>query len=948
MKKRLLSVLLILCLAAPVLPASAFSVPSDTNYWVGQTQAQVADMVRRITSKTETRDLVLVCFPNDGAANISTAVTMFSNYANQNSIKLYYCAFPGEDSGKMGDTLSPLFDSKSEEWPNWPIAVTYNTSTQNDLSREYVATLMDVPEVNGLRSLMMENGVASGSAGEDPEPGEPDEPDNPDQPDIPDEPDNPDEPDVPELPDIPEPPKPDLPGSMDEMAWQVLRLVNQHRMSIGREPLSVFESLQQVADVRAREIYKAYRPDHTRPDGKICWTAYQENGVLYHYSAENIASGQTTSASVMSSWLNSPGHRRNIESPKSVHIGVGHYYGTSPSAGRDNWTQDFAAAQDCRFSRLQLSASAIYARPGTPLETLLTDADVAVTANCYRHGACTLPLIADMCSGYRPGEGEDQTVTVTYRGQTAELTIAVRHSWDEGTVTTPASCTEAGVMTYACTDADCRKTLTAEIPAVGHSFAESGTRCSACGTMLNTALSETLSTNLAEGQEPVWTQEEAEAYAEALVQESLSALSAPQNGEIAVVDYLPPVNGTPDAPGGVYGYLDYTISFPETFQMERASGDASVLRLDIAPVSDDPADIHENAAIITFDPAGGTVNPASSTCEKDGTLSSLPTPSRRGYTFDGWFTAAGERVTTATVFHTDASVYARWSSVPDIPSSGSNSGSSSSGDSAPTYSVSCSSTTGGRVTVSPTSASAKRRVVVTPKANLGYELAQITVTGPGGKTLELVSRADGSYSFTMPEGAVAVEASFQAVQKPQQPWNNPFADVSGGAWYYDAVKFVHSSGLMNGASDNRFAPDEALSRAMLAQILYNKEGRPPMAAGNAFADVASNAWYANAVAWAAAKGVASGYGDGRFGPDDSITREQLAVMLWRYAGSPAAQNTALSFRDAGEISGYARQAVQWAAENGIVSGYGENTFAPAAQATRAQAAQMLKNFLNHN
>ncbi len=106
------------------------------------------------------------------------------------------------------------------------------------------------------------------------------------------------------------------------------------------------------------------------------------------------------------------------------------------------------------------------------------------------------------------------------------------------------------------------------------------------------------------------------------------------------------------------------------------------------------------------------------------------------------------------------------------------------------------------------------------------------------------------------------------------------------------------------------------------------------------------AWYADAVAWASANGVVTGYQNGAFGPDDPITREQLAVMLWRYTGSPAARQT-LRFSDADQISGFALQAMQWAVQNGIINGYANGTLNPRGNATRAQVAQMLQNFFNN-
>ncbi|MBD5152889.1 MAG: S-layer homology domain-containing protein [Oscillibacter sp.] len=158
---------------------------------------------------------------------------------------------------------------------------------------------------------------------------------------------------------------------------------------------------------------------------------------------------------------------------------------------------------------------------------------------------------------------------------------------------------------------------------------------------------------------------------------------------------------------------------------------------------------------------------------------------------------------------------------------------------------------------------------------------------------------------------------------------------------------MNENGLMNGYSTGIFGPNNYLSRAMLAQILYNKAGTPTVTASGSFTDVAPGQWHAPAVTWASATGIVSGYGDGRFGPNDNITREQLAVMLWRYAGSPAATSKELHFTDADQISSYALDAMYWAVENSILNGYGDGRLTPQGLATRAQAAQMLKNFFEN-
>jgi len=172
-----------------------------------------------------------------------------------------------------------------------------------------------------------------------------------------------------------------------------------------------------------------------------------------------------------------------------------------------------------------------------------------------------------------------------------------------------------------------------------------------------------------------------------------------------------------------------------------------------------------------------------------------------------------------------------------------------------------------------------------------------------------------------------------------------FADVPVDNWAADAVSFVGAHELFNGTAPGRFSPVMPMSRGMLAQVLYNLESNPKQTAANVFTDIDNSKWYAEAVSWAAGRGIVGGYGNGTFGPNDPITREQLAVMLWRYAGSPAATDKELYFNDTDEISSFALDAMRWAVENGVLNGYGDGRLNPQGQATRAQVAQMLKNYL---
>ena len=175
-----------------------------------------------------------------------------------------------------------------------------------------------------------------------------------------------------------------------------------------------------------------------------------------------------------------------------------------------------------------------------------------------------------------------------------------------------------------------------------------------------------------------------------------------------------------------------------------------------------------------------------------------------------------------------------------------------------------------------------------------------------------------------------------------------FADVPSTNWAADAVAFASAHELFSGTSETTFSPDQSMSRGMLATVLYSLEGRPDQDGTAEFSDVSSGAWYADSIAWATENGIASGYGNGQFGPNDSITREQFVVMLWKYAGSPVTNNQTLAFTDADQASGYALKALRWAVETGILSGYTDGRLAPEGTATRAQAAQMLKNFMENS
>ena len=273
-------------------------------------------------------------------------------------------------------------------------------------------------------------------------------------------------------------------------------------------------------------------------------------------------------------------------------------------------------------------------------------------------------------------------------------------------------------------------------------------------------------------------------------------------------------------------------------------------------------------------------------------------------------------------------------------------------DSEPTYSITLpTKTTGGQVKVSPRYAEQDSTVTLTVTLDEGWELAELAVTSKNGTGIELTDKGDGKFTFTMPGWAVTVEAVFTKVDEPQ-PWNNPFTDVQDGAWYSEAVQYVYENNLMTGTGAATFSPDAAVNRGMLITILWRIEGNPVVDYLMDFEDVDPIAYYGEAIRWAADTGVAVGYGNGYFGPNDPVTREQLAVMLYRYAvhsgmdAVPLRENLN-GFVDSGSVSPYAVQALNWAVGEGIITGKGNQILDPKGQATRAQAAVMLQRYLEN-
>lgn len=281
----------------------------------------------------------------------------------------------------------------------------------------------------------------------------------------------------------------------------------------------------------------------------------------------------------------------------------------------------------------------------------------------------------------------------------------------------------------------------------------------------------------------------------------------------------------------------------------------------------------------------------------------------------------------------------------------------SGGSDAPSYPVSVpnSKPDGGKVSVSPRSASKGDTVTVTVTPDSGYELDKLTVTDKDGREILVTAKGGGKYTFTMPAGKVTVSAAFAAVSgsapcgKADCPAGR-FTDTSVTAWYHDGVHYCVENGLMVGYGDDTFRPNGSTTRAMLTVMLWRLNGSPVVNYALDYSDVEEGAWYTEAVRWAASENVVQGYGNGKFGPNDTLTREQMVTILWRYAKykgvdvSVGEDTNILSYADALTVGEYAIPAMQWACGSGTVQGTTDGRLEPKGSATRAQAAAILMRY----
>ena len=317
-----------------------------------------------------------------------------------------------------------------------------------------------------------------------------------------------------------------------------------------------------------------------------------------------------------------------------------------------------------------------------------------------------------------------------------------------------------------------------------------------------------------------------------------------------------------------------------------------------------------------------------------GSVVTVRAGSRSGYTFNGWtsgsnvvFDDPNAAETTFTMPDGSVTVTANWSR---------DGGSSSSGrdDSDPRYAVGIpDKTENGSVSVSPKNASQGDRVTVTVKPDAGYELDSLKVFDKNGKELELTDKGDGRFTFIMPAGRVEVKAAFTEEVKI-----SPFRDVPTDAYYYEAVKWAQKKGITGGIGNDLFGPYQPCTRAQIVTFLWRAAGSPVVNYAMDLADVSGDAYYAEAVRWALSQGITTGTADGRFSPNAPCTRAQAVTFLFR--ASKASADGAPAFSDVAADAYYA-EAVKWATDNGITNGTTSSTFSPGSGCTRAQIVTFL-------
>ena len=341
----------------------------------------------------------------------------------------------------------------------------------------------------------------------------------------------------------------------------------------------------------------------------------------------------------------------------------------------------------------------------------------------------------------------------------------------------------------------------------------------------------------------------------------------------------------------------------------------------------------------------GTIRDGDVTEYTYGVGAKLPTDvTRNRYSFGGWYDNEDCKGTPVTEITTtdigDKTYYAQWNYIylpPFIQ----------------TYPPAVSSGDNGDVNVTPRNPERGNTVTVAPTPDAGYEVDEVIVTDKSGNSVTVIDNGDGTYSFKQPSGEVTITVTFAEVEEScsgdQTCPIYGYTDLDLSAWYHDGIHFCVENDLMNGVGDDQFDPDGTATRSMIVTILWRLAGSPVVNYAMNFEDVPQDQWYSEAVRWAAAEGIVNGYGGGKFGTNDPISREQLATILYRYeqyrgGGFTGAWMIRMDYADLAEVSDWAYEAMCWMSMNGIVNGKPGKVLDPKGTATRAEAAAMLQRY----
>ena len=346
---------------------------------------------------------------------------------------------------------------------------------------------------------------------------------------------------------------------------------------------------------------------------------------------------------------------------------------------------------------------------------------------------------------------------------------------------------------------------------------------------------------------------------------------------------------------------------------------------------------------VSFDPnnGNGSMDPQVAEMNQPFTLPVCTFEAPAGMRFGGWAPGTPDAATTYPggsqyTVNRRVTFYATWTTAPIV--------------------ITASCTSGGRLATTDgktNEVTVERGTDVTfvAEANSGYELKELLVDGVNYNYTDVHTFHDVMEDHT-------IHAVFQRIGAPSYstcdhgtscPLSG-YTDLNAKEWYHDAIHYCVDNVIMGGTGGSKFYPRRNTTRAELAVSLYNYAGRPSVAGSgllpNTYSDVKSGEWHYQAIEWATREGILAGYGNGKFRPNQSVTREQLVAILWRHAGNPKPRSTTLRFYDSGSVSDYAWEAMCWGTEQGILQGRSNGYLAPKGTATRSEVAEMLKNYLS--